>query len=115
AKEARMKAFAAIPLALLAGLQALIAWYWTHTTAAEQLKSVFTSMYGSVPAWSELAFSIGAGWLAAPIVIAAFLVASIFAAGLRADLGVASFAAFFITILMVYAVYPVHLMLTIKA
>jgi len=58
-----MKAFAAILLALFAGLQALIAWYWTHTTAAEQLKSVFTSMYGGVPAWSELAFSIGAGWL----------------------------------------------------
>lgn len=56
-----MKAFAAILLALFAGLQALIAWYWSHTTAAEQLKSVFTSMYGSVPAWSELAFSIGAG------------------------------------------------------
>lgn len=68
-----MKAFAAIPLALFAGLQALIAWYWSHTTAAEQLKSVFTSMYGSVPAWSELAFSIGAGWLAAPIVIVPFL------------------------------------------
>lgn len=70
-------------------------------------------MYGGVPAWSAVAFSIGPGWLVSPLLIGAFLIATFFNNNLRAYLGSVSLVAFLITGLMVYAMYPVHLMLSV--
>ena len=70
-------------------------------------------MYGGVPAWSAVAFSIGPGWFFAPLLIGVFLIAALFNNNLRAYLGLVSLAACLITGLMVYAMYPIHLMLSV--
>lgn len=107
-----MKIIAVLLSILFAAAQSLIAWYWSEVTV-RQFESVFASMYGGVPAWSAVAFSIGPGWLVSPLLIGAFLIATFFNNNLRAYLGRVSLVAFLITGLMVYAMYPIHLMLSV--
>nr|WP_298168393.1 hypothetical protein [uncultured Pseudomonas sp.] len=108
-----MRIIAVLLSILFAIAQFLIAWYWSQAVAVEQFESVFASIYGGVPAWSAMAFSIGPGWFVAPLLIGVFLIAAFFNNNLRTYLGRVSLAAFLITGLMVYAMYPVHLMLSV--
>lgn len=107
-----MKIIAVLLSILFAAAQSLIAWYWSEVTV-RQFESVFTSMYGGVPAWSAMAFSIGPGWLVSPLLIGVFLIAALFNSNLRAYLVRVSLASCLIAGLMAYAMYPVHLMLSV--
>ena len=108
-----MRVIAVILLMLFSVLQSMIVWYWSQTEAIEQFRSVFIAFNGSVPAWSETAFYIGSGWMAAPLLIGIFLVAAIFNKDIRTYLGHVSIIAFIVTILMVYSMYPLHIMLAV--
>ena len=108
-----MRIIASFFLIIFAIAQSVIAWYWSEPIAINQFQSVLAALYGGIPTWSAMAFAIGQGWFIAPLLIGVFLAVAFFNKGIRSYIGLVSLAAFFVTGLMVYAMYPVHLMLSV--
>ena len=106
-----MRAIPYLLILLLASLQALVTVYWMKTNAPQQFADVFKAFHGGIPAWTALAFSIGWFWLVLPLASLAWL----FRAWKVKEQGrnpwtiaTASLLAF---VSMLYAMYPLHLML----
>ncbi|MDO6765768.1 hypothetical protein [Agarivorans sp. 1_MG-2023] len=94
-------------------LQTATSILWVQTKAIEQFRSAFLAFYSSgIPMWSDLAFSLGDWWFLPSFIALAFLVfGSIFNKTYSVTILalVISGLSFFG---MLYAMYPVDLMLT---
>lgn len=99
---------------LLASLQAVIAYFWTHGSGgvAVDFTSTLQSLYGYVPVWSDIAFSMGAWWYCVAVIIAVVSVAANFFRVSRLALAGMSFVSLVAAVAMIYAMYPIHLMAT---
>ncbi|WP_193164908.1 hypothetical protein [Microbulbifer hainanensis] len=107
-----MKIFLTIVSSLFAVLQGVIAYYWTYDSGrtGSQFFSMLQSIYGQVPNWSEMAFSLGVWWYGVAAVIAiASIAVNFFPLSKSVHVGI--FVVSLATVVsMVYAMYPIHLM-----
>lgn len=92
-------------------LQITIVWYWGNTDAVDQFSKILAYQNnGLIPAWSSLAFTIGAFWLIVFVAtIAVILWAKIKKVGIR--YGHLALINSLVLVLMVYAMYPLHVLL----
>lgn len=97
---------------LSVALQSIITWYWRETPAVPEFERFFRSFYGEVPAWSSFAFSLGSYWIVVPITTTIIVVVALVRGSRRQHLGKLAAASLALTALMVYAMYPLHLMLS---
>lgn len=92
-------------------LQGLIIGYWTQTAAPAEFLRFFGGFYGETPLWSQAAFAFGHGWLLVPLLVLAGLAAALACKSLRAQLGKLAAASLLLSAAMVYAMYPLHLIM----
>lgn len=98
-------------IAISVTLQTMIAWYWREAPTVSEFENFFRSFYGEVPVWSSLAFAIGGYWFIVPMVTLIIMVATLVWGKRGKHIGKLASASFAVTIMMVYAMYPLHLML----
>jgi small neutral amino acid transporter SnatA (MarC family) len=105
--------FAALLAILGICVQAMISWAWIKMDTTQQFLNVFSSLYGHIPTWSRLAFSTRDFSWAFPLVCAVLLSYTFAAKRSRAFLfGVAALS-LLIAGGLIYAMYPIHLMLRV--
>ena len=93
--------------------QALIAWAWIRTDAAEQFVRFFVEFYGFVPAWSSFVFGAKAyAWLW-PVLFAALLFYGLVSRKPTRFIVSVAGATLVVTGALVYAMYPLHHMLKV--
>lgn len=93
-------------------IQFWLVWLWTNTDTTEKLIQFFKSFYGFIPTWSHLAFSMGSAWWLVPIILISILGFVIYTKGITLKITYLCIGSVCITLSMVYAMYPIHLMLT---
>jgi hypothetical protein len=101
-------------IVLFAALQGLIAAYWIKAGAARSFASVLERIYGTLPSWSALAFSFGWYWLAMPVAGIAWLLLAWMRKTERRRAWTVCTASMLVFLAMVYAMYPLHLMLAAR-
>lgn len=106
-----MRAIPVLIVIALAGLQGLIAFYWMRTSARESFSNVFEAFHGKTPVWSQVAFSFGELWLVVPVASIAIVGFALYKKVDTKFLWKICTVSLLITMLMVYAMYPVHSML----
>lgn len=106
-----MRIFFTLLVFLSVALQLAITWYWRETPTVPEFEKFFRSFYGEVPAWSSFAFSLGSYWIVVPIATSIFAVAALVWGARGQHLGKLATVSLALTTLMVYAMYPLHLML----
>lgn len=106
-----MRTFVVLLILASTLIQGLIIAYWTQTAAPADFQRFFSGFYGETPLWSRAAFAFGYGWLLVPVMILAGLATAVARKSLRAHLGKLAVGGLLLTGAMVYAMYPLHLML----
>ncbi len=109
-----MRALPFVLIALFAALQALIAAYWIKAGAARSFASVLEGIYGTLPAWSAMAFWFGWYWLAMPVAGIVWLLLAWLRASERRRAWLVCTTSMLVLLGMVYAMYPLHLMIGIR-
>jgi hypothetical protein len=109
-----MRAVPFLLIALFAALQALIATYWMKAGAARRFASVLEGIYGTLPAWSAMAFSFGWYWLAMPVAGLAWLLLAWMRTAERRRAWIACTASMLVLLAMMYAMYPLHLLSAVR-
>ncbi|WP_417502760.1 hypothetical protein [Marinobacter sp.] len=106
-----MRVFFTLLILISVALQSAITWYWWETPTVLEFEKFFRSFYGEVPAWSSFAFSLGSYWIVLPIATLIITVVVLVLGSRRQHLGKLATISLALTTLMVYAMYPLHLML----
>ncbi|WLQ12908.1 hypothetical protein O5O45_24585 [Hahella aquimaris] len=92
-------------------VQVFVSWYWTNTEAPQQFLDFFISLYGYAPAWSEWAFSFKQNSWWPPLACALLLILAISNRRAQSLLGMAAGVSLLFAGGLVYAMYPLHLMM----
>ena len=86
---------------------------WLETEIIEQFSGIFLGFYKSgIPAWSDMAFSLSGWWFLSSFTSLAFLVYGSILKKSNKVVFLALIISGFSFLGMIYAMYPVHLMLT---
>ncbi|MGY5453054.1 hypothetical protein ACVFI8_19255 [Agarivorans sp. MS3-6] len=94
-------------------IQALLCYLWTRAedNAADQFRQFIDSIYSEIPPWTETAFSLGRWWYLSAIACAMMAIYTYWQKSSYMHLFPPLLMAIFGTIAMLYAMYPIHLML----
>lgn len=105
-----MRAIPYLLIILFAALQALVTTYWMKAGAAPRFTEVFHAIYGMLPAWTELAFSIGWYWLTLPLASLIWLLLAWRRHAQRRNAWTVTVVSLLGLLSMMYAMYPLHVM-----
>jgi hypothetical protein len=97
-------------IALFSALQALVTAYWMKAGALQRFTDVFDAFYGAPPAWTALAFSIGWYWLTLPLASLVWLLLASQRQAQRRNAWTVTVVSLLGFLSMMYAMYPLHLM-----
>ncbi|ABC27082.1 conserved hypothetical protein [Hahella chejuensis KCTC 2396] len=92
-------------------VQVFVSWYWMNTDAPKQFLDFFNSLYGAAPAWSQWAFAFKQSSWWPPLLCAALLIFAIVKRPTQRLLGAVAGVSLSVAGGLVYAMYPLHLML----
>jgi hypothetical protein len=90
--------------------QALFAWGWTRGDVTKQFASVFQGIYGELPSWTAFMFGLGMLVWLLPAISAVILILALRRKA-QLPLSVASALAVALLVAMIYAMYPIHIMM----
>lgn len=105
-----MRAIPYLLIALFAALQASVTAYWMKTGATQRFTDVFQAIYGELPAWTALAFSIAWYWLTLPLASLVWLLVAWREQAQRRNAWTVTIASLLGFLSMMYAMYPLHVM-----
>jgi hypothetical protein len=92
-------------------IQAFFAWALTQTSAKQQFVSLYSGIYGGVPRWTQLMFGLDQFVWLLPAISTALVVLALYRRG-KPPLSSAAAIAVLLLLGMLYAMYPIHLMMT---
>lgn len=105
-----MRIFLSILTMVFSALIIILCYIWTETNTIDQFTNVFKSLYGGIPALSVAAFSIGKFWYIAPTSFLAMLVSGFVNKQKNPFILLSTLFSAIGFLIMLYAMYPLHLM-----
>lgn len=105
-----MRAAPYLLITLFASLQAVVTVYWMKAGATQGFTNVFEAIYGSVPSWTALAFSLGWYWLVLPVASLCWLLLAWRRQAQRRNAWAVTVVSLLGFLSMTYAMYPLHVM-----
>ena len=114
-QKARTTRVVLAAMAILLGVaaicgQAIVAMALSQASAVAQFSRAFEVVYGEVPAWSALVFSLQSSIWAVPVTSAALLAVALARASSVRAISLISVSLAAVAFALAYAMYPLHLL-----
>ena len=108
-----MKLFLSCISLMLALCQGIMAYVWVKSTRpyGNEYSNFLELAYGHVPAWTEFAFSIGAWWFGIAVLTGVMVLSTYLCKASWLLHLVAFFWSLTMALALLYAMYPIHLMM----